>query len=672
MAPRRQHAEIVSRLKSKVREPAANPKKALGAEGSKSCDSASLGSTQAATAEETQAVQEPVEETQAVQEPVPLDSCKGDVPMQEAQAIEEVASAEGAASQARKVRKVDEFEAPADKVPAPSPAVGPATLDTWEAEMEDQLPMGDATQHYSPQQDAAEHVPPTQTDASQDGPEQFPATPPEKAGAVQDDPEDIPAAQPEKDNEEASLWSQDAQPRNSSTPLSAVFQKYRNDIGDDWEADDENSSTRAGSRATSAAGSRATSADSRRTSTGSLESESFSQPSSTLSMAKTTVPDQDRQTMMKHEHAALCQSDVKCTRCFRVIDLLKAQIKCKSVPKFLCNPCNRVSVMLPRNMAWPSPDFSAMPADEQQKFWEKAGNLAEEPGGLKYGSLRGLLKRTLCRSRETAYQTVHGGSFQPLSWYSGQGYNATAIAKNSADSDTKWHPVLEEMTYRLEICSSQKSIIDKEVESHLVGLEASMKKRKKPGDDAPNKCSSSSSSSSSSKRRKNKKDKKKKNKKDKSEKHEKTEKELAAEAKAKEKQQALEAKAKEREEAKEKAKLEKETRMHNAAQASLATKTVAAISGVLAMCVETSKKKGIDDMPAVVKDKFKAEMEKLRTFKAEADAVLKDVAKAAKKGDKLQTLSFDLKETTTLTASAKHSCGSLNQMLSVAASMSPV
>ena len=84
-------------------------------------------------------------------------------------------------------------------------------------------------------------------------------------------------------------------------------------------------------------------------------------------------------------------------------------------------------------------------------------------------------EKTLVREREVSYQTKYGGSFQPLTYYAGQGYDTAKIAKNSLPTNIRWHDVLECDVYRLEIASSEKSIIDREVDSHIQELERKVK-----------------------------------------------------------------------------------------------------------------------------------------------------------------------------------------------------
>jgi len=241
-------------------------------------------------------------------------------------------------------------------------------------------------------------------------------------------------------------------------------------------------------------------------------------------------------------------------------------------------------------MAWPSTEFLGLSCQDQQAFWAKAGDLCEEESGLKYGKLRALLKKTLVREREVSYQTKYGGSFQPLTYYAGQGYDTAKIAKNSLPTNIRWHDVLECDVYRLEIASSEKSIIDREVDSHIQELERKVKegllKRKSKdkgdkGEGAEERAETekgekteviSSSSTSSSSDKKKKKDQKRKIEKQDAALPNKTTKQIEAESKAAQKQRYKEAQDKDKEEKKARDKAEKAIRTHNAAQASLATK----------------------------------------------------------------------------------------------------
>lgn len=121
----------------------------------------------------------------------------------------------------------------------------------------------------------------------------------------------------------------------------------------------------------------------------------------------------------------------KCAKCHRALENLKTVLKGKQRPTLVCCFCNRSSVMLQRHLNWPTTHFTGLSLKAQEEFWANCADaqIGEDgaDNGLKYGRLRGILKKTLTRERITEYQTSEGGEFQPLGFYASKGISAAII-----------------------------------------------------------------------------------------------------------------------------------------------------------------------------------------------------------------------------------------------------
>ena len=106
-------------------------------------------------------------------------------------------------------------------------------------------------------------------------------------------------------------------------------------------------------------------------------------------------------------------------------------MKGKQRPTLVCCFCNRSHVMLQRHLNWPTTHFTELSLTAQADFWAECADVqVGEDGadnGLKYGQIRGILKKTLTRERITEYQTTEGGEFQPLGFYAAKGVAAAII-----------------------------------------------------------------------------------------------------------------------------------------------------------------------------------------------------------------------------------------------------
>ena len=259
-----------------------------------------------------------------------------------------------------------------------------------------------------------------------------------------------------------------------------------------------------------------------------------------------------------------------------------------------------------------------------------------------------------------------------------QGYDPDAIEANSEEKDKQWHSVLKITCYRLPILECQKSVIDREVETMLLELEAKLKssklkkhmgiKRKSgDGEDGKDKAGSesSSSSSSSSSSKKKKKNKKKKNKKDKKE-----EKDLTEKERKKAEKDAEKAKKKAEDDAKRQRDKDAKTAQaavtkHNTTVTGLATRALVPLQNAIAAAEAAIKKPTSKAMPAIVYDQVIADKTQLSENKNQADAVLKQASKV-KAGTKLPELGFALTTLTAACTTAQQNARKLEQMISLA------
>ena len=338
--------------------------------------------------------------------------------------------------------------------------------------------------------------------------------------------------------------------------------------------------------------------------------------------------------------SALSAEDMRplCMKCKWPTDIMNSICKHKASAtahaKFICRVCNNCQTMLNRNLKLDgSLSMNTWTPEKQIEFWRKANKSADSTGRLQYSAIRGFLKDSLISQEleETSKQV--SSEFLPLSVWETKGYDITLIAKYD---QKEWNPACG-WVYAVPIKKLTWSQVSRTIEEGILSSERAVKTSKKalpPGEDgeelafedslpetpAPRGAPSVNETPADKKAR---------------EKLESKEKAAAARA------EAQAAKAAQQQQLQEAARQSKAVQQHNNKIQILASKATTFLTADVTALESAMKGKAFAQAPDFVKEKCESAVTTAKEYLSQADKALKSVKAAAKKGTKLDALSFE-------------------------------
>ena len=133
---------------------------------------------------------------------------------------------------------------------------------------------------------------------------------------------------------------------------------------------------------------------------------------------------------------------VECVKCGEVKDAKRCTKKSK---KYICHPCNSTASQLSRAISggFDSQAFRNLSEEDQRQFWKDAAGASKRDLMTMYSA-----KVIATNKKEMAEGT--DCAFQPLGFWSKQGYDVKLIQERTPPDDIREHPILG-TTYRIHV-----------------------------------------------------------------------------------------------------------------------------------------------------------------------------------------------------------------------------
>jgi hypothetical protein len=292
-----------------------------------------------------------------------------------------------------------------------------------------------------------------------------------------------------------------------------------------------------------------------------------------------------------------------------------------------CKRCNAAYTMLVRNLAWPPADFSSLSEEDQQSFWkackEEVSAEGEGGGRLKYSTLKALLIKQVVARKIHSSKAEEVSDPKPLAVWKNLGWDVQRIEKHGKKI---WNEAAGWL-YEVPVVVKTRAVIMEQIESRLTQSEQQIRQKKRSGEENVLDPAESDEDADRSGPKPAKKSKK------------------GIPAKQNPSKADRQAARKQ----------EQEDRKHNKLAQHLATRVVGLFTNIVNECktAKESASKHQASLPPQTYDEVIEVCEKLMTYNADANAILKSVATVATKGGRLAELSFDFKAAALLNGEAK-------------------
>ena len=365
---------------------------------------------------------------------------------------------------------------------------------------------------------------------------------------------------------------------------------------------------------------------------------------------ETPAPTQPKRTHVEISNAAaaLATAPVNplCMKCLWPCEVLKAVLKHKASStahaRYICRPCNNTQTMINRKLKLEgSMSMTSWTGEQLTDFFRKCSKKAED-GRLAYCQVRAVVRDNLIEQTITENSRKISSDYLPLSVWETRGFDTSMIVSYN---DREWNPALG-WTYGVPIKRVERAHIERKIDEAIAAAERNAKKRKledkdgedddldlddgiEPGTSADTRPSPAPRGSSSTETPAEKKARQKA--------------ETRAEI-AEKKAQAAEARYLEAEKKKAAEAEAKAVRLHNNKIQILASRATSLLSSPLASLKEVMNKKAhYKEAPSWMMEKVEKVFSTMSDAVTAADQALKNAQQAAKKGNKLADVSFDLK-----------------------------
>lgn len=171
------------------------------------------------------------------------------------------------------------------------------------------------------------------------------------------------------------------------------------------------------------------------------------------------------------------KDEVICDRCKTPCDPLRARVMGKSASgseiRFCCKTCNIRCTQLYRVFgSWPIQQFKELSETQKTEFMRKVKDCSSAK------DLQSTAVHTMISQRTEQQMARQKGTYQPLSWYAAQGYDAALIKEKC--KDTEMHEVLG-LTYKVSLKTEAKTTIEETIRSELYKLIENNKGKRKRG-----------------------------------------------------------------------------------------------------------------------------------------------------------------------------------------------
>jgi len=310
-----------------------------------------------------------------------------------------------------------------------------------------------------------------------------------------------------------------------------------------------------------------------------------------------------------------------CTKCGYPTEVLNAVLKVKASAsqhaKYLCRPCNAVTIMVWRKLRQEGPLRMTDWDDAQvQEFYRRCQE-SLQGGRMKWSMVRDCIKKSMVKRVTEATEKKMNAEYKPLGVWEKLGYDVEMIA---AYNKTEWNPAVG-MCYAVPLKSISWKHTEEEVEEQIMQYEVKNKRKNCPGDedDDEDDAETPHMTKGEAKRRK-----------------------VEAETRKAEVEAAKEAR-----------KESAQVKVHNSKMQILASKTVTALSSSCDALKKVTLNKNWRDCPAFMAEKVAADLQTAVSYLKEAEDVLKNLKKCSKDQTRLPTLGFDMKDMGDLAKSMK-------------------
>ena len=144
----------------------------------------------------------------------------------------------------------------------------------------------------------------------------------------------------------------------------------------------------------------------------------------------------------------------------------------KAARTFRCPQCNsKCTTLSTMFIGWPIDDFKRLSEEQKTQFWQSTGTGKAD--------LKQAVEEQVILRRIKSKWNENKGDFQPLSWYTHNGYD---VSKFSSDLEKEWNADMGCMTFRVKVHGSGQRL-----QEDLARTEITTLLRRQPGERAPKK-----------------------------------------------------------------------------------------------------------------------------------------------------------------------------------------